>query len=213
VASITAGPVRLAADLSNPTVRDRYVASESRPADPIDDSAAANDDVVHGRHSCDWRSNDHAPLLPVAQRQLAVRSPERQADRHLAEDRWSSYHPCFPTRLGGVSGGKDSQGWRDSSHTAMVGGRKIGSAKLPMATAMYPETFVLPVDGGAACRTEMKGQRVAAFGCPHPCRSLTGEGDLLAAEARLVADHGPGTALALQAVAHGDARWFPSIVR
>src|SRR6266853_2023961 len=68
--------------------------------------------------------------------------------------------------------------------------------------------FALPVDGGAACRTEMKGERVAAFGCPHPRRSLTGEGDLLAAEARLVADHGAGAALALQAVAHGDARWF-----
>ena len=54
----------------------------------------------------------------------------------------------------------------------------------------------------------MKGQRVVAFGCPHPCRSLTGEGDLLAAEARLVADHAAGAALALQAVAHRDARWF-----
>src|SRR5580700_3377232 len=52
----------------------------------------------------------------------------------------------------------------------------------------------------------MKGDRVAAFGRPHPRRSLTGEGDLLPAEARLVADHGPGAALALQAVAHGNAR-------
>jgi hypothetical protein len=48
------------------------------------------------------------------------------------------YHPCFATRLGGVSGGKETQGWRDSSHTAMVGVGKFGSAKLPMATAMYP---------------------------------------------------------------------------
>ena len=54
----------------------------------------------------------------------------------------------------------------------------------------------------------MKGQCVAAFGCPHPRRSLTGEGDLLAAEARLVADHAPSATLALQAVAHGDARWL-----
>jgi hypothetical protein len=54
----------------------------------------------------------------------------------------------------------------------------------------------------------MKGQRVAAFGCPHPRGGLTGEGDLLATEARLVADHGAGAALAFQAVAHGDARWF-----
>ena len=46
------------------------------------------------------------------------------------------------------------------------------------------------------------------FGCPHPRRSLTSEGDLLTAEARLVADHGAGAALALQAVAHGDTRWF-----
>src|SRR5207248_7070939 len=41
-----------------------------------------------------------------------------------------------------------------------------------------------------------------------PRRRLTGEGDLLAAEARLVADRGASAALALQAVAHGDARWF-----
>ena len=33
----------------------------------------------------------------------------------------------------------------------------------------------------------MKGQCVAAFGSPHPRRSLTGESDLLATEARLVA--------------------------
>src|SRR5262249_54114408 len=54
----------------------------------------------------------------------------------------------------------------------------------------------------------MKGQRVAAVSCPHPRCRLTGEGDLLVAEARLVADHGAGAALALQAVAHRDARWF-----
>src|SRR5262249_9276814 len=40
-------------------------------------------------------------------------------------------------RLGGVSGGKETQGWRDSSHTAMVGAGKFGSAKLPIATATY----------------------------------------------------------------------------
>src|SRR5262245_53694368 len=56
----------------------------------------------------------------------------------LAEDRRRLFHPCFATRLGGVSGGKESQGWRDSSHTAMVGAGKFGSAKLPMATATYP---------------------------------------------------------------------------
>jgi len=54
----------------------------------------------------------------------------------------------------------------------------------------------------------MKSQRVATFGCPHPRRRIAGEGNLLAAEARLVADHRAGAALALQAVTHGDARWF-----
>ena len=54
----------------------------------------------------------------------------------------------------------------------------------------------------------MKGQRVAAFGCPHPRRSLSGEGDLFAVEARLVADHSARAALTRQAAAHGDARWF-----
>src|SRR5215471_15311319 len=54
----------------------------------------------------------------------------------------------------------------------------------------------------------MKGQRVAAFGCSHPRRGFTGESDLLTREARLIADDSAGAALALQAVAHGDARWF-----
>src|SRR5947208_16774382 len=88
-----------------------------------------------------------------------------------------THHACFATRLGGVSGGKETQGWRDSSHTAMVGAGKFGSAKLPMATATYPGNPSL-------------SQRVATFGCPHPRRRLTGEGDLLAAEARLDADRG-----------------------
>jgi hypothetical protein len=48
------------------------------------------------------------------------------------------YHPCFAMRLGGVSGGRETQGWRDCSHTAMVGAGKFGSAKLPMAIVMYP---------------------------------------------------------------------------
>ena len=48
------------------------------------------------------------------------------------------YHPCFAMRLGGVSSGRETQGWRDSSHTAMFGAGKLGSAKLPMATLTYP---------------------------------------------------------------------------
>ena len=52
------------------------------------------------------------------------------------------------------------------------------------------------------------GHRIAAFGCPHPRRGITGDGDLLATEARLVADHGAGAALAFQAVTHGDAQWL-----
>jgi len=64
-----------------------------------------------------------------------IRLPER--DSRFDPER-SFYHPCFATRLGGVSGGKETQGWRDSSHTAMVGAGKFGSAKLPMATATYP---------------------------------------------------------------------------
>jgi hypothetical protein len=53
-------------------------------------------------------------------------------------DSWLLYHTCFATRLRGVSAGKETQGCRDSSHTAMVGAGKFGSAKLPMATATYP---------------------------------------------------------------------------
>ena len=59
----------------------------------------------------------------------------------------------------------------------------------------------------------MKSQRVATFGCPHPRRRIAGEGNLLAAEARLVADHGTGAALALQAVAMETREGSPSIER
>ena len=55
----------------------------------------------------------------------------------------------------------------------------------------------------------MEGQRVAAFGRPRPRRSLAGEDNLLASEPRLVASDGAGAALALQAVAHGNARCYP----
>ena len=62
------------------------------------------------------------------------------------------------------------------------------------------KTVILPEYSRAACRAKMIGQCVAAFGRPRPRRSLTGEGDLFQAKARLVADHGPSTTLALQAV-------------
>ena len=54
----------------------------------------------------------------------------------------------------------------------------------------------------------MEGQRVAAFGRPHPLRRFTGESNLVEAKARLIADHSARASLALKAVAHGDARRF-----
>jgi hypothetical protein len=62
----------------------------------------------------------------------------RDALRQLSRDRSTLYHPCFAERFGGVSAGKETQGWRDSSHTAMVGAGKFGSAKLPMAIVTCP---------------------------------------------------------------------------
>ena len=53
-------------------------------------------------------------------------------------NRATPYQPCFATRLGGVSGGKVTQEWRVSSHTAIFGAGKLGSAKLPIATVTYP---------------------------------------------------------------------------
>jgi hypothetical protein len=83
--------------------------------------------------------------IPAADRrtQLAADRTVLAADRIYAAGAHGLtaglfYHPCFATRVGGVSGGKETQGWRDSSHTAMVGAGKFGSAKLPMATATYP---------------------------------------------------------------------------
>jgi len=54
----------------------------------------------------------------------------------------------------------------------------------------------------------MKSQCVATFRDSHPRRSLAGESDLLTAKAGLVADDGARATLALQAMAHGYARWF-----
>src|SRR6516165_9001175 len=71
------------------------------------------------------------------------------------------------------------------------------------------KAFVLPVNGRTACRTEMKGQHVAALGYSNPRRSFTCDGDLFAGKARLVAEHGAGAPLALEAVAHGDAHGLP----
>jgi len=48
----------------------------------------------------------------------------------------------------------------------------------------------------------MKGQSVAALCFPSPRRSVTGESDLIAAKARLIADGGASASLAFQAVAH-----------
>jgi hypothetical protein len=63
-------------------------------------------------------------------------------------------------------------------------------------------------DRGTACRTEMEGHGVAAIGRPLPRAGFAGDGDLVIAVARLVADHGAGASLARQAVAHGVARGF-----
>jgi hypothetical protein len=76
---------------------------------------------------------------------------ERASDQGAGSDGavWSCSHCArrrspivfshlLATRLGGVSGGKETHRWRDSSHTAMVGAGKFGSAKLLMATATYP---------------------------------------------------------------------------
>ena len=52
----------------------------------------------------------------------------------------------------------------------------------------------------------MKGQRIAAFGGSRPRCGLTGEGHLLAAEARLVADDGTGATLTLQAASIATVR-------
>ena len=52
----------------------------------------------------------------------------------------------------------------------------------------------------------MKSHRVPAIGRPAPLRGFAGDGDLVIAVARLIADHGAGASLAGQAVAHGVAR-------
>src|ERR1700719_2940856 len=80
---------------------------------------------------------------------------------------------------------------RDCSQTAMVGAGNFGPAKLPKGNCdVSGKAVVLPVDCGAACRAEMKGQCAATFGSPRPSCGLTGKGDLVELKTRLVADHG-----------------------
>src|SRR5262249_7132945 len=64
---------------------------------------------------------------------------------------------------------------------------------------------MLKVDRGAAGRTEMASQRIAAFALSLPRGRGAVEGDLLAAESRKVAEDGAGAALALEAMASPDA--------
>ena len=107
-------------------------------------------------------------------------------------------------------GGNATQGCGVTPPTPQWPALGTGSAKLPMATATYAgKAFALPVDGGAACRTEIKGQRVSALGFPAPRRSLTGEGDLLAwkhTHLLITARSGADT----QGVAHGTRDDAPS---
>ena len=63
---VALGRALLAADRRDAAVRDRHVAGKCRFAGAIDDLAAANDDVVHGRHSLDLWAND-APAGRVVQ--------------------------------------------------------------------------------------------------------------------------------------------------
>jgi hypothetical protein len=75
-----------------------------------------------------------------------------------------------------------------AQHTPMVGAGKFGSEKLPMATGdVSRKAFTLPVNGGPACsdRNERSARcRFRPFRIQR--RGLTGEGDLLAAKARLL---------------------------
>jgi hypothetical protein len=68
-----------------------------------------------------------------------IQRPERsQTNLIVRRNGHIKIYPCFLARFGGVSGGNKTQGCRVSSHTAMAGAGKFGSAKLPMATVTCP---------------------------------------------------------------------------
>src|SRR5262245_52169442 len=108
-------------------------------------------------------------------------------------------------------------GWRvgRESHPGVSGlfphrDRRCGKIWLGKGAERYGnvtgKALALPVDRGPACRAEVEGERVAALRLARPGGRLAGERNLLATKARLVADHSTSAALALQTVAHGDAR-------
>src|SRR5689334_9199222 len=72
------------------------------------------------------------------------------------------------------------------------------------------EAAILPMERGATHRAKAIGQDVAAFGRAGPFGGFSGKSNLRPAKARLIAEHGPGAALAFQAMAHGDAHGFAS---
>src|SRR5215813_4471572 len=65
---------------------------------------------------------------------------------------------------------------------------------------------VLPIKRGAAHWAEAIPEHVPALGRARPLGDPTGNGGLVPAKPCLIADHSAGATLALQAVAHGDAR-------
>src|SRR5262245_2078820 len=95
----------------------------------------------------------------------------------------SGLFPPRDRRLGKIWVGKAADGYSDVTRKALA----------------------YPIDRGPACRAEVESDGVAALGRARPCGRRAGECDLLATEARLVADHSAGAALARQTVAHGDA--------
>ena len=71
---------------------------------------------------------------------------------------------------------------------------------------MIGKALAGPIERRAADRTEVEGHRAAALGLALPLRRLACNGNLLMAEARLIADHRAGAALALQAMTHRHPR-------
>ena len=70
------------------------------------------------------------------------------------------------------------------------------------------KAFIFPEDSRTACGAEVIRYYVAALRSAAPGIRVTGKGNLFEAKARLVADHGAGTALAFQTMADSNAGWL-----
>jgi hypothetical protein len=100
---------------------------------------------------CGGKRGREATRAPQQLERLDVRvgdtNSNRNALRQLSRDRSTPYHPCFAERFGGVSAGKETQGWRDSSPPRWSALENLGRRSCRWQLLHVPESLRSPSTG------------------------------------------------------------------